>query len=38
MLTKLQLQNFKNFKDAELHLGKFTLLMALTSASTKLLT
>jgi len=34
MLTKLRLQNFKNFKNAELHLGKFTLLIG-TNASGK---
>ncbi len=27
MLAKLNLENFKNFKDAELHLGPFTLLV-----------
>ncbi|MBA3534636.1 MAG: AAA family ATPase [Ardenticatenales bacterium] len=32
MITKLRLQNFKNFKDAELHLGRFTLLVGENSS------
>jgi predicted ATPase len=32
MLTKLRLKNFKNFKDAELHLGGFTVLLGTNAA------
>ncbi|NJM48748.1 MAG: AAA family ATPase [Alkalinema sp. RU_4_3] len=32
MLTKLRLKNFKNFQDAELHLGGFTLLVGTNAA------
>jgi predicted ATPase len=32
MLTKLRLKNFKNFKDVELHLGGFTVLLGTNAA------
>jgi AAA15 family ATPase/GTPase len=32
MLTKLRLKNFKNFQDAELHLGGFTVLVGINAA------